>query len=732
MATKYIRVKVNSIVKSDQTTKRIIDFTYDKTYGDSVSSAEITLRRTNTTEDDADFITGKPVQVWVSDTLSTGQVAESSANIVFDGYIEDRNIELFKITLRCADRLVLTKWSETGAKITYGVDTSVKTIFAALVTRAAAETSTTINLSTDVTATVPVNLNRYSTENNNVYEKMWELANIVNWQFYYDPSDTYVAGGCVRFEPRGKPVNQAFYNKAASTGTPKDQNGNTVTWTGKSVNIAGLIGWQSDSKDLTNNLNVVGGQTEITVTSEPHATTEGHPGNAYTLDDTNAGGGNTNTQIYNVTVLADAVTLVQGVDYVVYTSASPPGFIALTFDPEGTYTNLYFTYTYKFSAAAGKSSSDGGSITSYLKRSKTVNKRDIVSPTDTLSYLITLLGGFKDPISEVSFESRDTLITPIIGSLASIYDGIINRVLVSTGTPIPIITRTSKHWPQPTTTVIVSTKPQKYEDKTQTYFDRIDKTDKELTATNAKPFYKMDGTTPIQGDVTFGKKSDGTVPQLITPVIHKLATAPVALTEGQLYFNTTAHLPYFFNGTSWTAFGTASTWGSITGTLSNQTDLQNALDAKLSLTGGTMTGAIEYKDGANPNSLRMMSVVADGAIDALTGSLYLSATTGKSIFLQIYNGATFDTKLTVTSSAITSAATLAMGTYSVTGTGDVLPHDSGSHYCGDSTHHWGSLYSEVINIPYSTTENSYIATDNTGNMVFTVTAGNKFKFVVSA
>ena len=34
------------------------------------------------------------------------------------------------------------------------------------------------------------------------------------------------------------------------------------------------------------------------------------------------------------------------------------------------------------------------------------------------------------------------------------------------------------------------------------------------------------------------------------------------------------------------------TWGSITGTLSNQTDLQNALNDKLSLSGGTMSGTI--------------------------------------------------------------------------------------------------------------------------------------------
>lgn len=38
--------------------------------------------------------------------------------------------------------------------------------------------------------------------------------------------------------------------------------------------------------------------------------------------------------------------------------------------------------------------------------------------------------------------------------------------------------------------------------------------------------------------------------------------------------------------------GGGGTWGSITGTLSSQTDLQSALDAKLALAGGTMTGKL--------------------------------------------------------------------------------------------------------------------------------------------
>lgn len=48
-------------------------------------------------------------------------------------------------------------------------------------------------------------------------------------------------------------------------------------------------------------------------------------------------------------------------------------------------------------------------------------------------------------------------------------------------------------------------------------------------------------------------------------------------------------------GTTITASGGGGSgaWGGITGTLSDQTDLQTALNAKLSLSGGTMTGAID-------------------------------------------------------------------------------------------------------------------------------------------
>lgn len=50
--------------------------------------------------------------------------------------------------------------------------------------------------------------------------------------------------------------------------------------------------------------------------------------------------------------------------------------------------------------------------------------------------------------------------------------------------------------------------------------------------------------------------------------------------------------------TEWANDSGGSTWGTITGTLSNQTDLQSALDAKVNKSGDTMTGDLIVPDEA--------------------------------------------------------------------------------------------------------------------------------------
>lgn len=77
--------------------------------------------------------------------------------------------------------------------------------------------------------------------------------------------------------------------------------------------------------------------------------------------------------------------------------------------------------------------------------------------------------------------------------------------------------------------------------------------------------------------------------------------------------------------------GSGGTWGSISGTLSNQTDLQNSLNAMLPKEGGTITGNLEVKGSVNvgtttapppngivteeiicPNGSGILGVIADG------------------------------------------------------------------------------------------------------------------------
>lgn len=68
--------------------------------------------------------------------------------------------------------------------------------------------------------------------------------------------------------------------------------------------------------------------------------------------------------------------------------------------------------------------------------------------------------------------------------------------------------------------------------------------------------------------------------------------------------------------------GGGGTWGSITGTLSDQTDLQAALDAKLSLTGGTMTGSITLAENAG------IALDPAGSADGKWSGITLAGTAG--------------------------------------------------------------------------------------------------------
>lgn len=83
--------------------------------------------------------------------------------------------------------------------------------------------------------------------------------------------------------------------------------------------------------------------------------------------------------------------------------------------------------------------------------------------------------------------------------------------------------------------------------------------------------------------------------QLLNATIQNLATDPETGIKGQVYFNTVSNTLKVYNGTTWVDAGIQGVaWGDITGSINNQTDLKNALDAKVD-TNVAITGATKCK-----------------------------------------------------------------------------------------------------------------------------------------
>lgn len=109
------------------------------------------------------------------------------------------------------------------------------------------------------------------------------------------------------------------------------------------------------------------------------------------------------------------------------------------------------------------------------------------------------------------------------------------------------------------------------------------------------------------------------------------------------------------NGTnsSWATITSGAAWGSITGTLSAQTDLQTALDALLPLAGGTLTGPLSIQGSGTIQTWLTSGGDPLGHVDTTLGSLVIpySAPAGN-LYLgqtQIGNGGinyTYDSSVT--------------------------------------------------------------------------------------
>lgn len=122
--------------------------------------------------------------------------------------------------------------------------------------------------------------------------------------------------------------------------------------------------------------------------------------------------------------------------------------------------------------------------------------------------------------------------------------------------------------------------------------------------------------------------------------------------QGALYWrtldNTLRGCSGVCNGTNWVSIGSgggSSVWGAITGLLSNQTDLQTALNAKASLSGSNFTGNI----GLN-GALSITNTSASPSTSALNflvngsgrGSIAFSGSDNSNIFFDVDGGIVFN------------------------------------------------------------------------------------------
>ena len=155
----------------------------------------------------------------------------------------------------------------------------------------------------------------------------------------------------------------------------------------------------------------------------------------------------------------------------------------------------------------------------------------------------------------------------------------------------------------------------------------------------ATQFLKADGSLDANTYLT-----SITGAQVITALGYTPVTDQRTLTINGVTYNLTANR-------SWTVAGTAAVWGNITGTLSNQTDLQAALNAKFNVPAGTIS---QYIRG-------------DGTLatfPTLPGGLPIGGTAGQilsKIDATDYNAQWIDNFATQTKNEVKLGQTLAKG-----------------------------------------------------------------------
>jgi hypothetical protein len=210
-------VKINTTDITDY----LVDWKYSKTFGDIISTINITF--TSNVYDVLDITNGQIIEIWEGYTTSTDTK-------IFKGYVTSVTWSGNKAEVKAEDMLYTLKRKEVTYSYDADIDASagvISEIFEDLVETWGGMTCTVQDSGTTLI------LKKYICDHTNIFERCKKLAEVLDWQFYYDADDD-----TVYFEPKGY------------------ENNDTVLRT--DTNIVNAPKWEYDSSMLCNDVTVIG------------------------------------------------------------------------------------------------------------------------------------------------------------------------------------------------------------------------------------------------------------------------------------------------------------------------------------------------------------------------------------------------------------------------------------------------------------------------------------------
>ncbi len=366
-----IRMLTEVTINSIDISAKILKWNVVRTDGSEVSSCIIEVPKS------VDSLVTLTVGQTV--TVKRGPVTATD-HYVFKGEIIKIEETGFSYRITCYDQL----YDAIKKEITYSFDRDIDSEAGQI----SALFSTLVNTYTDLTTTASEvvatgtlntqTLKKFVCRHEDVYDKMQELAKLVNYQFYYKPSNDRVY-----FEPQG-------YTAASIA----------LTVGGNVINIPK---WVNDKSDMVNKANVIGATQNVqsTETGQLDVTSGWTSGDAGTSAALAA-------KPISVKVYADAAspptTLRTG--GVVGATASYDYYVDLDnkktiWETAGGYAwtaNHHVLIDYTYAIPAPVTISDAASIATYKKHEKTFNPKQVMVVDDAEQYARAIIAEFKDPM----------------------------------------------------------------------------------------------------------------------------------------------------------------------------------------------------------------------------------------------------------------------------------------------------------------------------------------------